>query len=131
MNETIPGSLQDFTITVLSTMLVGEPRGMGEWGFAALVEADDHRKLVHTGARPDTVLKNTQELNVDLSGVHEVVLTHSHWDHVSGLLTLRRELMKRNPDALSVVHVPASIFDSRPSPTGEGNLMIAIRKEMR
>jgi len=63
------------------------------------------------GARPDTVLKNTQELNVDLSGVHEVVLTHSHWDHVSGLLTLRRELMKRNPDALSIVHVPVGIFD--------------------
>lgn len=67
----------------------------GEWGFAALVEVDHHRMLVDTGARPDTVLKNTQELNVDLSGVHEVVLTHSHWDHVSGLLTLRRELMKR------------------------------------
>ena len=129
MNKTIEDSLEDFTITVLSTMLVGEPRGIGEWGFAALVEADHHRMLVDTGARPDTVLKNTQELNVDLSGVHEVVLTHSHWDHVSGLLTLRRELMKRNPDALSIVHVPVGIFDSRPSPTGEGNPMIEIRKE--
>ena len=129
MNKTIQGPLQDFTITVLSTMLVGEPRGVGEWGFAALVEADDHRMLVDTGARPDTVLKNTQELNVDLSGVHEVVLTHSHWDHVSGLLTLRREFVKQNPDALSIVHVPVGIFDSRPSPTGEGNPMIAIRKE--
>ena len=92
MNKTIQGSVQDFTLTVLSTMLVGEPRGIGEWGFAALVEVDHHRMLVDTGARPDTVLKNSQELNVDLSGVNEVVLTHSHWDHVSGLLTLRREL---------------------------------------
>ncbi len=129
MNKAIEGSLQDFTITVLSTMLVGEPRGIGEWGFAALVEVDHHRMLVDTGGRPDTVLKNAQELNVDLSGVHEVVLTHSHWDHVSGLLTLRRELTKRNLDALSIVHVPEGIFDSRPSPTGEGNPMIAIRKE--
>jgi 7,8-dihydropterin-6-yl-methyl-4-(beta-D-ribofuranosyl)aminobenzene 5'-phosphate synthase len=37
--------------------------------------------------------------------------------------------MKRNPDAFSIVHVPVGIFDSRPSPTGEGNPMIAIRKE--
>jgi hypothetical protein len=27
-------------ITLLSTMLVGEPAGFGEWGFSALVEAD-------------------------------------------------------------------------------------------
>ena len=129
MNKAIEGALQDFTIAVLSTMLVGEPRGIGEWGFAALIEVDHHCMLVDTGARPDTVLKNTQELKVDLSGVHEVVLTHSHWDHVGGLLTLRREFMKRNPDALSLAHVPVGIFDSRPTTTGEGNLMIAIRKE--
>ena len=61
--------------------------------------------------------------------MQEVILTHYHWDHVSGLLTLRRELMKDNPKALSIVHVSDGIFDSRPSETGERNQMIAIRKE--
>ena len=91
-------------VTVLSTMLVAEPTGIGEWGFSALVEADGHRILVDTGARPETVLQNAREMNVDLSGVQEVILTHNHDDHVGGLLTLRRAMMKKNPAALSVAY---------------------------
>jgi 7,8-dihydropterin-6-yl-methyl-4-(beta-D-ribofuranosyl)aminobenzene 5'-phosphate synthase len=118
-----------FRITILSTMLVGETEGLGEWGFAALVEADGHRVLVDTGAHPNTVIDNARDLSVDLSDVEEVILTHNHWDHVQGLLTLRREMMKKNPKALSIVHVAQGIFDSRPSDHGERNQMIAIRKE--
>src|SRR5215471_1725756 len=116
-------------VTLLSTMLVGSPAGLGEWGFSALVEADGHRILLDTGAHPDTVLQNARDLNVDLSDVQEVVLTHNHWDHVTGLLTLRREIVKKNPTAMSVVHVAKGIFFSRPSTDGEDNPMIAIRKE--
>src|SRR5262250_1697009 len=107
--------IRTLKITVLSTMLVGNPSGLGEWGFSALVEADGHRILVDTGAHPDTVLQNARDLNVDLSDVREVVLTHNHWDHVTGLLNLRREMMKKNPDAMSLVHVANGIFYSRPS----------------
>ena len=39
-------------ITVLSTMLAGNPgEGVGEWGFAALLEADGQRWLIDTGAQ--------------------------------------------------------------------------------
>jgi 7,8-dihydropterin-6-yl-methyl-4-(beta-D-ribofuranosyl)aminobenzene 5'-phosphate synthase len=115
-------------ITILSTMLADE--GIGEWGFAALVESDGHRVLVDTSARPETVLSNLHDLNLDLSDVKEVILTHNHDDHVGGLLTLRREFMKKNPDALSLVHVGEGIFYSRPENDGrEGNPMLAIRKE--
>ena len=85
--------------------------------------------LVDTGAHPDTVLQNVRDLKIDLSDVKEVVLTHNHWDHTTGLLTLRRELMKKNPAALSIAHVGRGIFWSRPSPAGEDNPMIAIRKQ--
>ena len=61
--------------------------------------------------------------------VGEVILTHNHWDHVSGLMTLRKEMMKKNPSALSVVHVARGIFYSRPAPEGEDNRMIAVKKE--
>ena len=89
-------------VTVLSTMLAGNPgAGIGEWGFAALLEADGQRLLIDTGERPDTVLRNAAELGIDLSGVSDVVLTHNHGDHTAGLLTLRRELSKKNPRALS------------------------------
>src|SRR5579862_384916 len=115
-------------VTILSTMLA-DP-GIGEWGFSALVEADGHRVLVDTGYRPDTVLQNAKELGIDLSTVQDVILTHNHDDHVGGLMTLRRELMKQNPAALSRVHVATGIFYSRPGATGgEDNSMIAIKKE--
>src|SRR5262249_8391990 len=122
--------IHSLKITVLSTMLVGETTGLGEWGFAALVEADGHRILLDTGAHPDNVATNARNLKIDLSGINEVILTHDHWDHVAGLLTLRREWMKKDPAAMSIVHVGKGIFYSRPGADGsEANQMIAIRKE--
>jgi 7,8-dihydropterin-6-yl-methyl-4-(beta-D-ribofuranosyl)aminobenzene 5'-phosphate synthase len=126
--KTMP-TIHALKITILSTMLVGETRGLGEWGFSGLVEADGHRVLVDTGSHPETVLQNARELNMDLSNVKEVILTHHHWDHVRGLMTLRKELMKKNPEALSIVHVARGIFYSRPTEKGDENDMIAIRKE--
>ena len=100
-------------ITILSTMLTEQ--GVGEWGFAALVEADGHRILFDTGQRSDTVLLNARTLNVDLSKVQEVILTHNHGDHTGGLVTLRREFRKLNPSALSKTHVGRGIFWERPN----------------
>jgi len=122
------GAVKTLKVTILSTMLADE--GIGEWGFAALVESDGHRILVDTGARPMTVLSNAKDLGIDLSDVKEVVLTHNHDDHTGGLVTMRRELMKKNPAALSVAHVAKGIFYPRPKPDGgERNSMIATRKE--
>lgn len=116
-------------LTVLSTMLVGaNPGGIGEWGFSGLLEVDGRRLLIDTGLRAETVLHNAEELRVDLSTVTEVVLTHNHSDHTGGLLTLRRELSKKNPKALSQVHVPAGIFLSRLSQDGrELNGLLPLR----
>jgi 7,8-dihydropterin-6-yl-methyl-4-(beta-D-ribofuranosyl)aminobenzene 5'-phosphate synthase len=106
-------------VVVLSTMLADS--GIGEWGFAALVEADGHRILFDTGARPDTVLRNARELGVDLSGVRDVVLSHNHSDHTGGLVVLRREYAKVNADALSRAWVGRGIFLPRiPAPPTGG-----------
>jgi 7,8-dihydropterin-6-yl-methyl-4-(beta-D-ribofuranosyl)aminobenzene 5'-phosphate synthase len=44
-------------------------------------------------------------------------------------MTLRKEMMKKNPSAFSVVHVARGIFYSRPTPDGEDNKMIALKQE--
>ncbi len=112
-------------ITILSTMLADD--GIGEWGFAALVEVDGKKILFDTGARPNTVLENAKELKIDLSDVQDVILSHFHDDHTTGLMTLRREYARSNPAALSRVHVGEGIFLERRG--REQNPMIAMKKE--
>ena len=115
-------------VTILSTMLADD--GIGEWGFAALVEADGRQLLIDTGARPETVLSNAREFKIELSAVRDVVLTHFHPDHTGGLMTLRTDLKKRNPAALAQAHGATGIFYSRPLADGtEANPMIAIRPQ--
>jgi 7,8-dihydropterin-6-yl-methyl-4-(beta-D-ribofuranosyl)aminobenzene 5'-phosphate synthase len=118
-------------VTVLSTMLVGGAReGVGEWGFAAVLEVDGRRWLIDTGARAETVLKNAQELKVDLSAITDLVITHNHDDHTGGLLTLRREMARKNPAALTRAHVAKGIFTSRLDKAGrEGGGLLPIKAE--
>ena len=104
-----PAVVSDLKITVLSTMLT-ELRGIGEWGFSALIEADGHTVLFDTGERPETVLRNAEELGIDLSTIDTVILSHNHFDHTGGLVTLRRNLKGRNASAMQTAHVGDGIF---------------------
>jgi 7,8-dihydropterin-6-yl-methyl-4-(beta-D-ribofuranosyl)aminobenzene 5'-phosphate synthase len=116
-------------VTVLVTNLGGDPyEGDGEWGYSALVEVDGHKILYDTGLSADLVLRNAQALKIDLSGVEEVVLSHNHYDHVGGLMALRRELSKINPRAMSRVHVGAGIFEPRWSESGEDHNGLRVIK---
>jgi 7,8-dihydropterin-6-yl-methyl-4-(beta-D-ribofuranosyl)aminobenzene 5'-phosphate synthase len=117
--------VRSLKITILSTMLADD--GIGEWGFAALVEADGRKILFDTGARPNTVLENARELKIDLSDVQDVILSHFHDDHTTGLMTLRREFSKSNPQALSRVHVAQGIFLERRG--HNPNPMLQIKKD--
>ncbi len=89
-------------------------QGVGEWGFAALVEFDGRKILFDTGARPETVWTNATEMDIDLSGVTEVFISHSHADHTGGLMTLRKNLASKNPKALSAAHIGDGAFFPRP-----------------
>jgi len=109
-----PARVQSLKITILSTMLA-DGQELGEWGFSALVEADGHRILFDTGAHTDVVLQNARTLGIDLTTVPEVVLSHNHWDHVGGLLTLRKSVLARSPAALARVDVGKGIFYRRTS----------------
>lgn len=125
--ETV-GQVRTLKITILSTMLADGDE-LGEWGFAALVEADGRRILFDTGEHTDVVLKNARSLGLDLSTVTDVVLSHAHSDHVGGFLTLRRSVVAKAPLGLARTHVGEGMFYPRTSgvPRVEGNPMIAIK----
>jgi 7,8-dihydropterin-6-yl-methyl-4-(beta-D-ribofuranosyl)aminobenzene 5'-phosphate synthase len=59
--------------------------------------------------------------------VQDVILSHFHDDHTTGLMTLRREFVKTNPAAFSRVHVGQGIFLERRG--NYQNQMIAVKKE--
>ncbi len=117
-------------ITVVSTMLADGDE-LGEWGFAALVEADGKKILFDTGAKADVVQKNLQTLELHLADVPDVVLSHWHWDHIGGFMTLRRAALAKIPAALGRTHVAEGFFDSRTGrpPGVELNRMIHVRPE--
>jgi len=124
----LAGQVKTLKVTVLSTMLADQ--GLGEWGYSALVEVDGRKFLFDTGANPDVVLKNARSLGITLSDVEDVVISHNHDDHTGGLITLRRELMKANPRAMSRAHVSANIFLPRLKADGsDDNGLTPLRTE--
>src|SRR5467141_2212539 len=56
-----------------------------DWGFSALVEHDGKRILFDTGNNPEIFEHNVKALNVDLTKLDFVVVSHRHTDHASGL----------------------------------------------
>lgn len=126
----VGGVVRTLKVTILSTMLA-EGDELGEWGFAALVEADGRRLLFDTGAKTDVVLKNAKTLDVDLTSVADVVLSHWHSDHIGGFMTLRRAVMSNTPAALARTHVGEGIFLPRlGTPPGvELNPMVRLKVE--
>jgi 7,8-dihydropterin-6-yl-methyl-4-(beta-D-ribofuranosyl)aminobenzene 5'-phosphate synthase len=65
-----------------------------DWGFSALVEHDGKRILFDTGNNPENFEHNVKALDIDLTKLDFVVISHRHTDHASGL----KYLLKINPD---------------------------------
>lgn len=121
-----PREVESLTVTLLSTMLT--EAGAGEWGFAALVEADGRRILFDTGHAEDTVWRNAEAMGIDLSGVTDVVLSHHHGDHSGGLTYLRSRFDELGSSALSRLHVGHGIFWDRAYAPGWRHMNV-IRKD--
>jgi 7,8-dihydropterin-6-yl-methyl-4-(beta-D-ribofuranosyl)aminobenzene 5'-phosphate synthase len=84
-------------ITTLSTMLAD--KGIGEWGYAALIEVDGHKILFDTGNKPKTVLQNALDLNIDLSDVEDVFLSHNHSDHTGGVVDFKKSFETKKSES--------------------------------
>lgn len=60
---------------------------LGEHGLSMLLEVRGKRILFDTGAGL-TLVQNARALNIDLTRVDAVVLSHGHYDHSGGLKDL-------------------------------------------
>src|ERR1700720_342559 len=65
-----------------------------DWGFSALVEHDGKRILFDSGNNAATFEHNVKALNIDLTKLDFVVISHRHADHTTGL----KYLLSVNPN---------------------------------
>ena len=65
-----------------------------EHGLSFYIETEKHKILLDTGLS-DAFLENAKTLDIDLTQVDMVVLSHGHYDHAGGILAFA----KQNPDA--------------------------------
>lgn len=96
-------SAQNIRIITLSENTAGQMEVLGEHGLSFLIEVDGEALLFDTG-QTGVFLDNAKALDVDLSSVRTVVLSHGHQDHSGGLERLLRDTgemdILAHPDAL-------------------------------
>lgn len=77
-----------------------------DWGFSCLVEGMEDTILFDTGTHGIILQNNIDQLDVDLSNVDQIVLSHIHLDHTGGIWTV----LNQHSDV--TVHVPQSFEQS-------------------
>jgi len=75
---------------------------IAEHGFSALLEISyvhenatkSNKFLFDTGVSKDGIVYNSDVLGVNLRDIETIVLSHGHFDHISGLISILRRLKK-------------------------------------
>ncbi len=84
-------------MTVRLTTLSENTAGMGdflaEWGLSILIEMEGCKILLDTGTGNSTI-HNAETLDIDLSQIDRIVLSHGHNDHTGGLRQVLRRMKK-------------------------------------
>ena len=61
---------------------------LAEWGYCSLLETDNGNVMIDTGGTGHVLRHNLDFLKIDLKKLSALVLSHSHHDHISGLLDI-------------------------------------------
>lgn len=97
------------TILVENTVLTGDPF-QGEAGFSMWIESEG-KKILFDTAITDLQMKNAAALGIDLNSTDFIVLSHGHYDHTQGLITLQNVFQAREQRIPVLMH--PSAMDAR------------------
>jgi 7,8-dihydropterin-6-yl-methyl-4-(beta-D-ribofuranosyl)aminobenzene 5'-phosphate synthase len=94
-------TLNRLIIQVIAEDSVGyETPYLGQHGISILLTAEHQgdvtRVLVDVAQDPDALLENFKRMNIPVSCVDALVLTHCHYDHTQGVARIIREIGKKN-----------------------------------
>jgi 7,8-dihydropterin-6-yl-methyl-4-(beta-D-ribofuranosyl)aminobenzene 5'-phosphate synthase len=95
------GDLSKLRLTVIAEDSVAyESPYLGQHGVSFLItaERDGVQKniLVDVAQNPDALIENIDKMQIDLSCIDAVVLTHCHYDHTQGLGKVLKEIGKKD-----------------------------------
>ncbi len=79
------------------------------WGFSALIYTSDSKILFDCGWDGHMLTRNLARLGVHAAAIDKVVLSHMHWDHISGLTEL---LSQSTPAKPIEVYLPKAFSDN-------------------
>lgn len=72
-------------ITIIYDNTVFRKDLQSDWGFSALIETNGKKILFDTGGKGSILLSNMQKLGIDPEEIHDVFISHAHFDHTGGL----------------------------------------------
>jgi 7,8-dihydropterin-6-yl-methyl-4-(beta-D-ribofuranosyl)aminobenzene 5'-phosphate synthase len=93
-------------ITTLIENLASKPGLVAEHGLSIYIETDTRKILFDTG-QSGLFIQNAQVLNIDISQIDTVILSHGHYDHTGGLYPFLEKNTKAN------VYAKRGIFDAK------------------
>lgn len=85
-----------------------------DWGFAALIEAENHNILFDAGGNGRILLGNMEKLSIDPYIIDTIFISHHHFDHIGGLsefLNVNNEVTLFSPESFrGVKNVRKNIY---------------------
>ena len=82
-----------FEIDIVYDDKCPNPGFLPGFGFSALIHNyfTDNYSLFDTGGKGDILIHNIKKLNIEVSVINKVIISHNHHDHAGGLARILRE----------------------------------------
>lgn len=84
-----------------------KPELINEFGLSFYIE-DDEKSFIFDTGQTGNFLDNAHKMNINLKNIHDIILSHSHYDHTGGLKKFTNEISKN-----FTLHINKSFFDEK------------------